>query len=74
MTALQKKRRSGEAAPSDPVAAQGFGTLLADHPADGIGDIAFAAPVGADDRGESVGEIEASGINEGFETGKLELF
>ena len=54
--------------------AQGFGALLADDPADGVRDITLAAPVRADDGGESVGEIEAGGIDERLETGKFELF
>ena len=58
----------------DAGAAQGFGALLADDPADGVRDITLAAPVGADHGGESVGEIEAGGIDEGFETGEFELF
>ena len=71
-------RLAGRGAVEDQIgdtgAAQGFGTLLANDPADGIRNIAFAAPVGADDGGESVGEIEAGGIDEGFETGEFELF
>ena len=48
-------------------AAEGFGGLFAEDPADGVGDVGFAAAVGADDSGDAGVEAEFGGIGEGFE-------
>ena len=49
-------------------AAQRLGRLLAQHPADGIGDIALAAAVGADDDRDARIEHDARAVREGFES------
>ncbi len=48
-------------------AAQGLGRLLAQNPADGIGDIGLAAAIRADNRGDARLKIQRSFIREGFE-------
>ena len=48
-------------------AAKRLGAHLAEHPADGVGDVALARAVGADDGGEPVGEVDGYFIGEGFE-------
>jgi hypothetical protein len=48
-------------------AAQRRGTLLAEHPADGVGDVALAAAVGADDRHHAGFEHEAGPVGEALE-------
>ena len=47
-------------------AAQSLGRLLAEHPADGIGDVGFAAAVGADDGGDTGLEIQRGFVREGL--------
>ena len=41
------------------VAAQALGALLAKHPGDGVGDVALAAAVGADNRGDALDRRQA---------------
>jgi hypothetical protein len=48
-------------------------TLLTQHPSNRVGDIRFAAPVRADDRGHAWVENQLSGVSERFETLKLEF-
>ena len=49
-------------------AAEGFGGLFAEDPGDGVGDVGFAAAVGADDGGDAfAGELNLGAITEGFE-------
>ena len=48
-------------------AAEGLGALLTQHPADGIGDVRFAAAVGPDHRGHAGFKLEGGGIGEGLE-------
>jgi hypothetical protein len=43
------------------------GGLFAQHPADGIGDVRLAAPVGADDGSDPGFEFERDGVSERFE-------
>ena len=47
-------------------AAQRLGRLLAEHPADGIGDVGFAAAVGADDGGDAGLKIQRGFVREGL--------
>src|SRR5690606_6789105 len=53
-------------------AAQGLGGALAEHPGDGVGHVALAAAVGADDGGDPAGELQYGGLDEGLETGDFE--
>ncbi len=55
-------------------AAKGLGGLFAEHPADGVGDVGFAAAVGADDGGDAGLEAQGGGIGEGLEAVELERF
>ena len=48
--------------------AQGLGRLLAEHPADGVENVAFARAIGADDRGDSVVKFQNCFVTEGFES------
>ena len=48
--------------------AQRLGALLAQHPADGIGDVGLPAAIRADDRGHARFETESGGIGERFES------
>ncbi len=50
-----------------PIAAQALGALLAHHPRDGVGDVALAAPVRADDGGDPLVEGQLRAIGERFE-------
>ena len=45
--------------------------LFAHDPSEGIGDIGFATPIGADDHHEAVVEREADGVSKAFEAPKL---
>src|SRR5688572_25628695 len=56
------------------LAAQALGTLLAEHPGDGVGDVALAAAVGTDDRGDAFVEGQFGSIGERLEAGNLETF
>ena len=56
------------------LAAQALGTLLAEHPRDRIGDVALAAPVGADNRRHPLVEGQFGAIGKGFEPGNLKAF
>src|SRR6267142_6797037 len=47
--------------------------LLADDPGDGVGDVALAASVRADDRGDALSELEFGGRGERLEAVQLEL-
>ena len=49
-------------------AAQRLGRLLAEHPADGIGDVGFAAAVGADDGGDTGLKVQRGLVREGLKT------
>ncbi len=48
--------------------------MLPEHPADRVDDVRLPAPVGAHDRRDSVGKIEADLVVEGFESEKFKLF
>ena len=52
---------------------QESGGLLAQHPTHRIGHVGLAAPIGADDRGDTFFEMECDGIGERFEARELEL-
>ena len=54
-------------------AAQGPGALLAQHPADRIGDVALSAAVGADDGRDPAAELQFSFLGKGFEPLHLQL-
>ena len=56
------------------VAAQALGALLAEHPCDGVGDVALAAAVGADNRGDAFIEGKLRAIGERLKSGDLEAF
>ena len=58
----------------DPGSAQGFGTLLTDHPANGVGNVTFPATVGADDGREPLGEFDFGGVDERFESFQFQVF
>ena len=49
------------------VAPQGLGALLPERPADGVGDIGLAAPVGADDAGHPGEDLHFGLVGEGLE-------
>jgi hypothetical protein len=53
-------------------AAQRLRALLAEHPADCIGDIRFAAAVGSDNRGDTGLEAKGRGIGETFKAVQLQ--
>src|SRR5690606_33742778 len=53
-------------------AAHGARALLAQHPADGIGDVGLAAPVGAHDGGDAVAEVERGAVRERLEAVQAE--
>ena len=55
------------------LAAQLLGALLAEHPADGVGDVALAAAVGADDGVDPGAEMHLGAVEEGLESVQLEL-
>ena len=54
--------------------AQSFGGGFAEHPADRIDHIGFAAAVGADDASDALGEFEYGLIGEGLEALDFESF
>ena len=54
-------------------AAQVLGGGFAEHPAHGVDDVRFAAAVGPDDADELARGGNASGIDEGLETGEVDL-
>ena len=56
-----------------PVAAKALGALFAQHPGDGVGDVALAAPVWPDDSGDAAIEREVRSIRERFEAGDFKL-
>ena len=45
-----------------------LGTLLPEHPADRVDDVAFPAAIGTDNSGDSGGKIELCFVGETFET------
>ncbi len=49
-------------------AAEGLGALLAEHPADGVGDVALAAAVRADDGGHARLEFELGLVRKALES------
>src|SRR6202011_2768927 len=49
------------------LAAQAFRALLAHHPRDGVGDVALAASVGADNRGHPLVEGQLGPVGKRFE-------
>ena len=55
-------------------AAQRLGRLLAEHPADGIGDIGLAAAIGADDGGDTGLEVQRGFVREGLKAEKRQIF
>jgi hypothetical protein len=55
------------------VPAQVFRGDLAHHPADGVDDVGLAATVRTDDADQVAGEIDGRRIDEGLETGQLDL-
>ena len=56
-----------------PVAAQALGALLAQHPGDGVGHVALAAPVRPDDGGDAAIEGQMRAIGERLEAGDFKL-
>ena len=56
------------------LAAEALGALLAKHPRDRVGDVALAAPVGADNGRHALIEGELGAIGKGFEAGNLKAF
>ena len=54
-------------------AAQRPGALLAQHPADRVGDVALAAAVGTDDGRDAAAELQFSFLGKGFEPLHLQL-
>ena len=54
--------------------AQGFGRLLAEHPADRITDVGFAASVRSDNRRHTRLEIQGGLVREGLEPEHREVF
>ena len=73
-----RRRLARIAAVADDVfhllAAKTLGALLAHHPRDGVGDVALAAPVGADNRRHALVEGELRAIGERFESVNLKTF
>ena len=69
---------AGIAAVEDDVfhllAAQALGALLAEHPRNGVGDVALAAAVGADDGGDALVEGQLRAVGKRLEAGNLETF
>ena len=69
------RRLAGVGALEDDIlhlaAAEGLGALLAEHPADGVGDVALAAAVGPDDGGDAGLETEGGVVGEAFEAVKF---
>jgi hypothetical protein len=59
---------SGEDEIIHPIATQEFGALLSQRPADGVGNVALAAAVRADDGGDARLKGEFNLVREGFET------
>ena len=53
-------------------AAQGLGRLLAEHPADAVEDVAFAAAVGPDDGGDSGVKFEGGAVRKRLESDDVE--
>jgi hypothetical protein len=49
-------------------AAQGLGRLLAEHPADGVRDVRFAATVRADNRRDAGLKIQRGFVRKGLKT------
>ncbi len=74
----RRGRLAGVAAAEDhvlhPVAAQALGTLLAEHPGDGVDDVALAAAVRADDGRHSRVEPHVGAIGKALETREFEAF
>ncbi|OPZ03081.1 MAG: hypothetical protein BWZ09_02467 [Alphaproteobacteria bacterium ADurb.BinA305] len=72
------ERLAGVGAVEDHVrhlgAAQGGGALLAQHPADGVGDVALAAAVGADNRDHAGLELQTGLVGKALETSDFDLF
>ena len=66
--------RAGEDDVFHARAAQSLGRLLAEHPGDRVGDIRFAAAVGADDGGDAFAvKFQLGAIAERFESQNLQL-
>ena len=57
-----------------PLAAQALGALLAHHPRDGVGDVALAAPVRADNGRHALVEGQLGAVGERFEAVDFETF
>src|SRR5207248_8912228 len=57
-----------------PLATKALRALLAHHPCDGVGDVALAAPVRADNRRHALVEGELGAIGERFEAVDLNPF
>src|SRR6185295_3280758 len=55
------------------IAAQRRGARLAEHPANGVDDVRFSAAVRPDDADELAGNVDAGWIDEGLESGQLDL-
>ena len=72
------RRLAGVAAAEDhvlhPVAAQALGALLAEHPGDGVDDVALAAAVRADDGGHARVEPHVGAIGKALEAREFESF
>ena len=69
-------RLAGVAAVEDDVfhalAAQALGALLAQHPRDGVDDVALAAPVGPDDGGDAIVEAQLGAVGKALEAGDVQ--
>src|SRR5262249_2353455 len=55
------------------VAAQGRGPRFAENPAAGVDDVRLSAAVGPDAADQCPGTVYSGGIDEGLETGELDL-
>src|SRR6185436_18620095 len=56
------------------VATEGLGGGLAEHPADGIHDVGFAAAIRADDAGHALMEFKGGLVRKGLEAVDVESF
>jgi hypothetical protein len=73
-----RARLTGIAAAEDdvlhPIAAEALCALLAEHPGDGVGHVAFAASVRPDDGRDAMVEGELRPVGERFKTVDFETF
>ena len=69
---LRRDRRAVEDDVGHLAAAQALGRLLAEDPLDGVDDVALAAAVGPDDRGQPRRKLEHRLVGEALEADKFE--